>query len=109
MDELVTKLAGFKSGFSVTGQTYPRKVDYNILAALGGMGASIHKVSANHLILMFILLFISLFVQRTNTFIDYVCFDTCRHHFVKSGYATNQWLILSVCSVFMIHDSGSSG
>ena len=42
----MTELAGFKERYTVTGQTYPRKVDYNILAALGGLGASIHKVCA---------------------------------------------------------------
>ncbi|XP_065658369.1 adenylosuccinate lyase isoform X2 [Hydra vulgaris] len=44
LERLVTKLAGFDKTFSVTGQTYPRKVDYNILSALGGLGASVHKM-----------------------------------------------------------------
>ena len=44
LDKLVTDLAGFKSCFSVTGQTYPRKVDYNIVSALGGMAGSVHKI-----------------------------------------------------------------
>lgn len=44
LDELVTEMAGFRNKFSVTGQTYPRKVDYNILAALSGVGATIHKI-----------------------------------------------------------------
>ena len=44
LDSLVTELAGFKSRFSVTGQTYPRKVDYNIISALAGMAGSIHKI-----------------------------------------------------------------
>merc|ERR1711962_1873901 len=44
LDNLVTKYAGFKSRFSVTGQTYPRKIDYNVVSALGGMAASIHKI-----------------------------------------------------------------
>lgn len=37
-------MAGFEKRFMVTGQTYPRKVDYNILAGIGGLGATIHKV-----------------------------------------------------------------
>ena len=32
------------SSFIVTGQTYSRKVDLNVLSALGGLGASVHKV-----------------------------------------------------------------
>ena len=44
LDELVTKMAGFEKRFMVTGQTYPRKVDYNILAGISGLGATIHKV-----------------------------------------------------------------
>jgi len=44
LDKLVTEFAGFKGAFSVTGQTYPRKVDYNIVSVLGGMAGSIHKM-----------------------------------------------------------------
>jgi len=44
LDELVTKMAGFEKRFMVTGQTYPRKVDYNVLAGLSGLGATIHKI-----------------------------------------------------------------
>ena len=44
LDKLVTKMAGFEKRFMVTGQTYPRKVDYNILAGISGLGATIHKV-----------------------------------------------------------------
>ena len=32
------------SSLTITGQTYSRKVDLNILSALGGLGASVHKV-----------------------------------------------------------------
>ena len=32
------------SAFIITGQTYSRKVDLNVLSALGGLGASVHKV-----------------------------------------------------------------
>lgn len=44
LDERVTKLAGFTKSFSVTGQTYPRKVDYKIVSALAGIGTSVHKI-----------------------------------------------------------------
>jgi len=44
LDEKVTKLAGFTKSFSVTGQTYPRKVDYKIVSALAGIGTSVHKI-----------------------------------------------------------------
>jgi len=47
LDMLLTSLAGFEKTYSVTGQTYPRKLDYNILSALGGMGASIHKICSD--------------------------------------------------------------
>ena len=33
------------SSYLVTGQTYSRKVDIDVLAALAGLGASVHKVS----------------------------------------------------------------
>ena len=33
------------SSLIITGQTYSRKVDLNVLSALGGLGASVHKVS----------------------------------------------------------------
>ena len=32
------------SSLIITGQTYSRKVDLNVLSALGGLGASVHKV-----------------------------------------------------------------
>lgn len=32
------------SSFIVTGQTYSRKVDLNVLSALGGVGSTVHKV-----------------------------------------------------------------
>ncbi len=45
LDEFETRLSE-KLGllfFPVTGQTYPRKQDYNIVSALAGLGASLHK------------------------------------------------------------------
>ena len=43
LEELVAAKLGFERCFSVTGQTYPRKVDSQFLAALGGIGQSAHK------------------------------------------------------------------
>jgi adenylosuccinate lyase len=45
LDRVVTQRFGFESSFVVTGQTYPRKVDAQIVAALAGTAASIHKFS----------------------------------------------------------------
>ncbi|KAH8314231.1 hypothetical protein KR074_002760 [Drosophila pseudoananassae] len=44
LDQLVTELAGFKKAYAVTGQTYSRKVDVEIVAALSSLGTSIHKM-----------------------------------------------------------------
>lgn len=38
-------MAGFKKHYSVTGQTYSRKVDVECLNALASLGATVHKVS----------------------------------------------------------------
>lgn len=43
LNEYVTKECKFDESYQITGQTYPRKFDYEVLAALGGIGASIHK------------------------------------------------------------------
>jgi adenylosuccinate lyase len=43
LDRRVTAACGFASSFPVTGQTYPRKIDAQILGALAGCAASIHK------------------------------------------------------------------
>ena len=43
LDRLVTQKMGFSSSFKITGQTYTRKVDAQVLSALSGFGASIHK------------------------------------------------------------------
>ena len=48
LDQLVTEMAGFKSHYIVTGQTYSRKVDLDCLSALGSLGASVHKVLLIH-------------------------------------------------------------
>jgi len=44
LDNRVTKLAGFSSSYSVTGQTYPRIVDAEVVASLSILGAAVHKV-----------------------------------------------------------------
>jgi adenylosuccinate lyase len=43
LDRRVTERFGFDSSFSVTGQTYPRKVDAQVVGSLAGIGASVHK------------------------------------------------------------------
>jgi adenylosuccinate lyase len=47
LDKMVTEMAGFKNAFAVTGQTYSRKVDIEILAALASFGASAHKFATD--------------------------------------------------------------
>ena len=43
LDRLVAKKAGFDAVYTVTGQTYSRKVDSFVLDALAGLGQSLHK------------------------------------------------------------------
>jgi adenylosuccinate lyase len=43
LDQLVARKMGFDSVYPVTGQTYSRKVDSQILDALSGIGQSAHK------------------------------------------------------------------
>jgi adenylosuccinate lyase len=43
LDRLVTEKLGFAAAFPVTGQTYPRKQDSQVLAALAGVAESCHK------------------------------------------------------------------
>lgn len=40
---LVAEKMGFDACYAVTGQTYPRKVDYQIVSALAGVATSVHK------------------------------------------------------------------
>lgn len=44
LDKKVTNLAGFGRYYTVTGQTYSRKVDLEIISALSSLGATIHKM-----------------------------------------------------------------
>jgi len=45
LDRRVAELAGFEKCYAVTGQTYSRKVDLEIVSALSSLGASIYKMS----------------------------------------------------------------
>lgn len=47
LDRLVTEACGFRSAFLVTGQTYSRKVDTEILGALASLGGSAHKMATD--------------------------------------------------------------
>lgn len=44
LNRLVTAKAGFSSSFIVTGQTYTRKVDTDVIARLSSFGATAHKI-----------------------------------------------------------------
>ena len=43
LDRRITKVFGFERSFPVTGQTYPRKVDAQIIGDLAGIAASVHR------------------------------------------------------------------
>lgn len=45
LDKRVGELMGFEASYPVTGQTYSRKVDSQILAALSGIAQSFHKMT----------------------------------------------------------------
>ncbi|KAF6025274.1 ADSL [Bugula neritina] len=47
LDKLVTEAAGFSQFYIVTGQTYSRKVDVDILSSLANLGASVHKICSD--------------------------------------------------------------
>ena len=47
LDELITQKAGFKSVFTITSQTYSRKVDIDIVNALGSFGATCERVGGD--------------------------------------------------------------
>jgi len=47
LDELVSRKIGFSSSYAVTGQTYSRKVDSQVVAALGGIAESAHKAATD--------------------------------------------------------------
>jgi adenylosuccinate lyase len=47
LDQQVSLAFGFDASYGVTGQTYPRKVDHNILSTLSGLGVSAHKMATD--------------------------------------------------------------
>jgi adenylosuccinate lyase len=47
LDRRVTAKLGFAAAFPVTGQTYPRKQDSQVLAALAGVAESCHKLGTD--------------------------------------------------------------
>jgi adenylosuccinate lyase len=47
LDELVSRKMGFHAAYSVTGQTYSRKVDSQVLATLSGIAQSGHKAATD--------------------------------------------------------------
>ncbi len=47
LEALVCRKVGFEASYAVTGQTYPRKVDAQVLAALSGIAQSAHKMATD--------------------------------------------------------------
>jgi len=47
LDNLVAQKMGFRSSYLVTGQTYSRKIDSQVLAALSGIAQSAHKAATD--------------------------------------------------------------
>jgi len=47
VNEEVTRLAGFQSSYSVTGQTYSRRVDVAVMSALVGLGSTSTKIATD--------------------------------------------------------------
>lgn len=47
LDRMVTEKMGFARTFGVTGQTYPRKLDYRVLAVLSSICQSAHKFATD--------------------------------------------------------------
>lgn len=47
LDKLVTSYAGFDSSFIICGQTYSRKLDVEVIAALSSLGATTHKMCSD--------------------------------------------------------------
>src|SRR4051812_4293173 len=43
LDQMVTQRFGFAESFVVTGQTYPRKIDAQVVGDLAGIAASVHR------------------------------------------------------------------
>jgi len=47
LDRLVCQKLGFSDAYAVTGQTYPRKIDAEVLAVLSGIAQSAHKAATD--------------------------------------------------------------
>ncbi|KAK9456700.1 L-Aspartase-like protein [Dipodascopsis uninucleata] len=47
LDQLVVELLGFDYAYPVTGQTYSRKIDIDVLGPLSSLGASAHKMATD--------------------------------------------------------------
>jgi adenylosuccinate lyase len=47
LEELVCRKMGFDESYVVTGQTYPRKIDSQMLGVLSGIGQSAHKAATD--------------------------------------------------------------
>lgn len=47
LDETVVKLLGFQHVYPVTGQTYSRKIDIDVLSPLASLGATTHKFATD--------------------------------------------------------------
>jgi adenylosuccinate lyase len=47
LEELVCKKIGFDQTYAVTGQTYPRKVDSQVVSVLSGIAQSAHKMATD--------------------------------------------------------------
>ncbi len=47
LDRRVTEAAGFSAAYPVTGQTYPRKLDFHVLSAVCGVAISAGKIGAD--------------------------------------------------------------
>lgn len=47
LDKRVSELAGFDKCYAVTGQTYSRKVDLEVVSALVGLGTTVHKMCSD--------------------------------------------------------------
>jgi len=47
LEQLVAKKIGFESTYAVTGQTYPRKIDAQVLDTLSGVAGSAHKAATD--------------------------------------------------------------
>lgn len=47
LDRRVSQLAGFEQCYAVTGQTYSRKVDLEVVSALASLGATVHKMCSD--------------------------------------------------------------